>query len=181
MTAFAVPSMLTQEEAVEIRVMARRGEGVRSIAKQLSCSRNTVRRYLRDGEACRYGPLLARPCKLDEFKAEHADIFEMYESLVQENNDKLEKAEKIVRAHEVTCGPFVLYQWQKKFDAEKLYDAVQRDEFLRLGGKIETIPVYTIDKNIFEAKMAQSAIPPQVLEVVVKVSPRYKAPDKLST
>ena len=68
MTGFAVPSMLTQEEAVEIRVMARRGEGVRSIAKQLSCSRNTVRRYLRDGEACRYGPRLARPCKLDEYK-----------------------------------------------------------------------------------------------------------------
>jgi len=69
MTGFAVPSMLTQEEAVEIRVMARRGEGVRSIAKQLSCSRNTVRRYLRDGEACRYGPRLARPCKLDEHKS----------------------------------------------------------------------------------------------------------------
>lgn len=48
--------------------MARRGEGVRSIAKQLSCSRNTVRRYLRDGEARRYGPRSARPCKLDEYK-----------------------------------------------------------------------------------------------------------------
>lgn len=69
MTGFTVPSMLTQEEAVEIRVMARRGEGVRSIAKQLSCSRNTVRRYLRDGQACRYGPRLARPCKLDPYKA----------------------------------------------------------------------------------------------------------------
>lgn len=67
MTGFAVPSMLTQEEAVEIRVMARRGEGVRAIAKQLSCSRNTVRRYLRDGGACRYGPRSARPTKLDEY------------------------------------------------------------------------------------------------------------------
>jgi transposase len=27
-----------------------------------------VRRYLRDAEACRYGPRSARPCKLDEFK-----------------------------------------------------------------------------------------------------------------
>ena len=68
MTAFLVPSMLTQEEAVEIRVMARRGEGVRSIAKQLNCSRNTVRRYLRDGAACRYGPRSARVCKLDQYK-----------------------------------------------------------------------------------------------------------------
>jgi transposase len=68
MTAFCEPSMLTQEEAVEIRVMARRGEGVRSIAKQLGCSRNTVRRYLREQQASRYGPRAARACKLDGYK-----------------------------------------------------------------------------------------------------------------
>jgi transposase len=68
MTAFLVPSMLTQEQAVEIRVMARRGEGVRSIAKQLGCSRNTVRRYLREPQATSYGPCAARACKLDEYK-----------------------------------------------------------------------------------------------------------------
>lgn len=68
MTAFLVPSMLTQEQAVEIRVMARRGEGVRAIAKQLGCSRNTVRRYLHEQQASRYGPRAARPCKLDDYK-----------------------------------------------------------------------------------------------------------------
>jgi len=46
LTAFW-PFMLTLEQAVEIRVMARRGEGVRRIARELGCSRNTVRRYLR--------------------------------------------------------------------------------------------------------------------------------------
>ncbi|HRO57583.1 MAG TPA: helix-turn-helix domain-containing protein, partial [Burkholderiaceae bacterium] len=60
--------MLTQEQAVEIRVMARRGEGVRSIARQLGCSRNTVRRYLREEAAGRYGPRAPRACKLDEYK-----------------------------------------------------------------------------------------------------------------
>ena len=35
--------------------MARRGEGIRAIARQVGCSRNTVRRYLRDEEARRYG------------------------------------------------------------------------------------------------------------------------------
>lgn len=48
--------------------MARRGESVRAIAKQLECSRNTVRRYLRDEGARRYGPREPRTCKLDEFK-----------------------------------------------------------------------------------------------------------------
>lgn len=69
MTAFSVPSMLTQEQAVEIRVMARRGEGVRAIARQLGCSRNTVRRYLREEAARRYGPRAARARKLDQHKA----------------------------------------------------------------------------------------------------------------
>jgi len=47
--------------------MARRGEGVREIARQLGCSRNTVRRYLRDETAARYGPRAPRRCKLDPF------------------------------------------------------------------------------------------------------------------
>jgi len=61
--------MLTQELAVEIRVMARRGESVRAIARQLDCSRNTVRRYLRDQAAQRYGPRAPRTCKLDDYKS----------------------------------------------------------------------------------------------------------------
>ena len=61
--------MLTQEQAVEIRVMARRGESVRAIARQLDCSRNTVRRYLRDQAAQRYGPRDPQACKLDEYKS----------------------------------------------------------------------------------------------------------------
>ena len=48
--------------------MARRGEGVRAIAKQLGCSRNTVRRYLREADARRYKQRVPRPCKLDPYK-----------------------------------------------------------------------------------------------------------------
>jgi transposase len=49
--------------------MARRGESVRAIAKQLDCSRNTVRRYLRDQDAQRYGPREPRACKLDAYQS----------------------------------------------------------------------------------------------------------------
>lgn len=48
--------------------MARRGEGIRQIARQLGCSRNTVRRYLREQTAARYGPRAPRATKLDPFK-----------------------------------------------------------------------------------------------------------------
>jgi transposase len=67
MAAFA-PPMLTQEQAVEIRVLARRGMGMREIARQTGLSRNTVRRYLRQPLVDRYGPRAPRPTKLDRFK-----------------------------------------------------------------------------------------------------------------
>lgn len=68
MAAFWPPRMLTQEQAVEIKVMARRGMGIREIARELGCSRNTVKRYLRDDRASRYGPREPRLTKLDPFK-----------------------------------------------------------------------------------------------------------------
>ena len=61
--------MLTQEQTVEIKVLARRGLAIRDIARQLGCSRNTVKRYLKEADASRYGPRQARPTKLDPFKA----------------------------------------------------------------------------------------------------------------
>jgi transposase len=67
MAAFA-PPMLTQEQAVEIRVLARRGMGLREIARHTGLSRNTVRRYLRQPEVRGYGPRVPRPTKLDPFK-----------------------------------------------------------------------------------------------------------------
>jgi transposase len=66
---FWPPTMLTQEQAVEIKVLARRGVAIREIARQLGCSRNTVKRYLSDAKAVRYGPRSPRPTKLDPFKA----------------------------------------------------------------------------------------------------------------
>ena len=42
MVAFWPPIMLTQEQAVEIKVMARRGVSIREMAKQLGCSREAA-------------------------------------------------------------------------------------------------------------------------------------------
>ena len=54
---------------MEIRVLRRRGLGLRAIARELGCSRTTVKRYLRDEAAARYGPRQPRPTKLDAHKA----------------------------------------------------------------------------------------------------------------
>jgi transposase len=60
--------MLTQEKEVEIKVLTRQGLAIREIARELGCSRNTVRRYLRQAGAGRYGPRQARSTKLDAYK-----------------------------------------------------------------------------------------------------------------
>jgi transposase len=61
--------MLTQENQVEIRVLARQGMGIRAIARELGVARNTVRSVLRGEAPVRYGPRRARATKLDAFKA----------------------------------------------------------------------------------------------------------------
>lgn len=61
--------MLTQEQAVEIKVLERQGRSIRQIMRETGLSRNTVRKYLRSGVKAQYGPREARPCKLDPFKS----------------------------------------------------------------------------------------------------------------
>src|ERR1700739_4850088 len=69
MAVFTGPPMLTQEQAVEIRVLRRQGMGVRAIARELGLSRVAGRRYLRDPNARRYGPREPRPTKLGPYIA----------------------------------------------------------------------------------------------------------------
>lgn len=54
---------------MEIKVLDRQGVGIREIARQLGCSRNTVRRYLRGQAMPRYGPRPPRETKLEAFKS----------------------------------------------------------------------------------------------------------------
>jgi transposase len=68
MAAFRAAQMLTQEQAVEIKVLERQGRTIRQIMRETGLSRNTVRKYLRQPTDLRYGPRAARPCKLDPFK-----------------------------------------------------------------------------------------------------------------
>lgn len=61
--------MLTQEILVEIHVLHRQGKSIRSIARALNVSRNTVRKYLRDiGRTPTYSRRDDRPSKLEPFK-----------------------------------------------------------------------------------------------------------------
>lgn len=61
--------MLTAEERMELDVLKKHGAGIRELARATGRSRNTVRRYLREGEAASVRkPAPKRPEKLDPFK-----------------------------------------------------------------------------------------------------------------
>jgi hypothetical protein len=116
---------------------------------------------------------------MNAFKEEHAPIFEQFRVLAERYNAALQQADKACRSQSVSCGPFDLYQFTTKYDAEALHNAVGRDKFLLLGGKISTQTVYGIDKGRIDACIAQNKILPEVVELVRKETPAYHKPDQV--
>lgn len=115
---------------------------------------------------------------LAEFQEEHAEVFAAFRGLTEAYNSKLEAAEQAVRARQVKCGPFELKHFATKYDALALYNAVGRDTFLALGGKIGTETTYDIDKGRLDANIAQNKLAADVVEVVRKETPTYTVPKK---
>lgn len=116
---------------------------------------------------------------IEEFKADNVAVFAMLAELTDRYNTALEQADKVCRARGVSCGPFDLYQFSVKYDAEALYNAVGRDKFLELGGKIEVQTVYDVDKGRLEAMAAQRKVPEEVISQVRKETPAFHKPPKL--
>jgi hypothetical protein len=113
---------------------------------------------------------------LDTFTDRHREIFDMYSEIAEELNRKRQAADKIVRDRKVSCGPWDLFQEQTTFNAEALYEALGRDGFLAVGGKLQTKTVYSLDKNKVKAAITRGDVPENVAEAVVKITPKYKAP-----
>lgn len=113
------------------------------------------------------------------FKQQHADIFKTFAELTERYNATLEQADQVCRQRGVSSGPFNLYQFSTKYDAEALYNAVGKDRFLDLGGKIETVTQYSVDKGKLEASIAQQKLDSSVVASVRKETPSFHKPDKI--
>ena len=60
--------MVTLEVRVEIGVLSRQGKAIKAIARELNVSRNTVRKYVRNGAGQQAKARVGRIHKLDAFK-----------------------------------------------------------------------------------------------------------------
>jgi hypothetical protein len=116
---------------------------------------------------------------LEQFKLANAIFMEALGQLSAQYNAALENAEKAVRSQGVSCGPFELYNYTTRYDTQRLYEELGREDFLKVGGKLETKTEYVVDKATLEMNIARNVIPAEVVEVVVKNSPTYHKPDKV--
>lgn len=117
--------------------------------------------------------------RLSEFKQQHGDMFKQFEELAADYNQKLEAAEKVCRSKQISCGPFDLYQTQTTYDAKVLFDSLGRERFIQVGGVMNTITSYEVDKTRIEASISKSLIPSDVVEIFKKTSPRFHKPSKM--
>lgn len=117
--------------------------------------------------------------ELNSFREQHTDVFEKFDELAAEYNQKLEAADKVVRAKKVSCGPWDLYQEQLRYDAKILFESVGRERFINVGGTMETQTVYGVEKTRIEASIKQGLIPTDVTNQFRKVSARFHKPNKV--
>lgn len=117
--------------------------------------------------------------RFDAFRASNPEFFKYLDDISEEYNNKLQAADKAVRGLGVSCGDFILYQYQTRYDAEAAFNALGESDFLRAGGKVSTVTIHDLDKARFDAAVASGQIPKEIAEQVVKKSARYKKPDPI--
>jgi hypothetical protein len=117
--------------------------------------------------------------RVKAFKEVHADLFGEYQQLVNERNTLWQQADQAVRSQAVSCGPWDRYSETVKYDADALYEAVGRDEFLRLGGTIKTVQQRNIDRDHIKVRIEAGELNAEVVDRVRKVTGTYHAPKKM--
>jgi hypothetical protein len=114
---------------------------------------------------------------LDDLRDLFPVAFKKLVELAVPYNATLTAADKAVRERECSSGPFDLYSYTRKYNAEALLAAVGRNKFPSMGGIIDEAPRYTIDKVRFEALVAEAKITPGLADVVIGYTPSFHKPD----
>ena len=112
--------------------------------------------------------------RYEEFKQANEAFFKYLGALATEYNEKLVEAERVVKAKQVSCGPFEIYQTATSYDAEEMFTILGRDEFLNCGGIEEKVTKRTVDKARVEMHIGSGRIQKDAADVIKKVSGRYR-------
>jgi hypothetical protein len=113
---------------------------------------------------------------LETFMEQHSRVFATFRNLADTLNQRKDAADKVVRAKQVSCGDWDLYQFQTKVDAEAMFNALGMDSFLKFGGTVSTKTVYEADKTKVEAAISRREISEELAPTILTKSPRYHSP-----
>ena len=117
----------------------------------------------------------------ETFRATHSQVFEQYDALVEDSNQKLEAADKRVRAARITCGAWRVKHKIIKWDFEGLCEYRGRERFLEIPGTtIHTVTAKGGDRARIEAAYAAGTISAEEAEMFRKETVAYAAPKKVT-
>lgn len=118
--------------------------------------------------------------ELDQFKADNTEFFETLQEIVDRYNAARDRAEKAVRAKQVSCGPFQLTgRPSVSYKGEVLYEEMGRDWFFEHGGTTTQVTKYEMDKSKAEAAYTAGLIPEEVVAKARTVKASYHKPEKV--
>ena len=118
---------------------------------------------------------------LEQFRAQNPQFFEAYDRFIDDYNQKLQAADKVVRAHQVKCGDWDLYQQYTVYDATKLCELLGEERFMDIGGTIQQQKKYSVDNKSLEMAVAQNKVAKDIMDLCTTVTSKYHAPKKIGT
>jgi hypothetical protein len=116
---------------------------------------------------------------LDELRALFPVAFAKLAEIAAVYNTTLDAAAEAVKIRRVSSGPFDLYSYTKKFDAEVLYADVGRQKFAQMGGIIDPREIRDVDKTRFLALIETKVVSPALAAKVLTYAPSFHKPDPI--
>lgn len=117
--------------------------------------------------------------RIESLKAAHPEIFDELAELVDKYNTHLDEANKAIESKQVSCGPFENISSSTRYDAEKMYDMVGEQDFLKWGGIMRKTTVYELDKTQVERHISCGDIPDECIEEFRTVQRSWRRPKKI--
>lgn len=110
------------------------------------------------------------------FEAEHREVFESYDGMLEELERKRQVADATIRATDASFGPWERFSEQRNYDTDALYSLVGHEKFLALGGTVTEMPVIELERDKLELAIKKREIPKSVVAAILKIIPKYRAP-----
>jgi vacuolar-type H+-ATPase subunit E/Vma4 len=113
---------------------------------------------------------------LDLFDEANRDLIEARRDLLDDVEQKAQKAIEVVRSQEVSCGDFKISSVTTAYNIEDLRKYLGDADFLRLGGTYATQTVFDFDRTKLESLIKSNQIPATIADAIRKVTLRYSQP-----